>query len=124
MTKGTSPSAARVAASRYLEHVNSRQDMRPLFAEGAVLLEAGGDVVQGREAIGAYFERHLGGTTAILRPRSVVTEGDAIVLELEAQIDDSAWRLAAADHFTVDNDGLIARLVVYLRSPTAQPEPR
>ena len=108
------------AAARYLEHVNARHDMRPLFAEDAVFLAATGEVFHGRDAIGTYFDGHLSSIEPTLRARTIVADGDHAVMELELLVEGSAWHLAAADHFTVDEDGRITRLAVFGRPPRAE----
>jgi ketosteroid isomerase-like protein len=117
-----SASAAARAAASYLEHVNAGRDMRPLFAEDAVFLVVTGEVCEGREAIGAYFDGHLAATEPTLRARTIAADGDVAVMELELLVDGSRWHLAAADHFTVDGQGLITRLAVFGRPLPASPD--
>jgi hypothetical protein len=81
-----------------------------LFAEDAIFHDPRGGIQHGREAIRAFYDATLTGVEVVWDWGRVVVDGDHCWAELERD-----GRLLATDHFTLGPDGLITRMVVFLR---------
>lgn len=111
-------SPARTAVGRYLDLINSKRygDIASIFAPDAQFLAPTGDVIVGREAISAFY---TAGLEKIAPTRvwasSQVTEGNCSVIEISAQLPDELEHRTVVDHFTVNDQGEVIRMAVYLR---------
>jgi hypothetical protein len=111
------------AAYEYIRRTNRREfdTIGELFSEDALYCGPRGVVLRGRQAIGDFYAR----THPTFNPTAwivtTVTEGDSCVFEIEYRLDGAAIDDIGAviDHFTVDDDGLVKRFVVYVR-PSAE----
>jgi limonene-1,2-epoxide hydrolase len=111
-----SPSPAERAAERYVEvaTADGKGKLADLFAEDAVFHNPAGGIVSGREEIRAFYERFLRDYRPEFHIARMVASGDQCWIEL-ANGERSAPDLLAANHFEVNEDGLIARLAVFVR---------
>ena len=105
-----------IAAERY-------DELGTLFADDAVFLTPIGKVLRGPAEIGDFYKAFL----PTIKPRNVpitfIADGDECVMELvtATNLDDYAkYRLAAIDHFTVNKQGKIGHMVVFLRPQLPQ----
>jgi hypothetical protein len=111
-------SAAKTAVARYLELINAKRyaDIASIFAADAQFLAPTGEVVVGREAICDFYSA---GLERIAPSRvwasSQVTEGNRSVIEISAQLPDELEPRTVVDHFTVNDEGEVIRMAVYLR---------
>lgn len=114
-------------AQRYVDLTAAEKydQLGSLFAEDAVFVTPIGTVLRGAAEIGNFYATFL----PKLKPRNVpisfIADGNECVMELvtATNMDNYAkYRLAAIDHFTVNRQGKIRHMVVYLRpqSPQAQ----
>lgn len=94
-----------------------------LFADDATFVTPTGSVLHGSKAIGDFYMAFL----PTLKPRNVpisfIADGNECVMELvtATNMDNYAkYRLAAIDHFTVDKQGKIRHMVVFLRPQSLQ----
>ena len=111
-------SAARTFADTYVETVNrgAYSDLADLFAPGAVMLAPGAQVFEGREAIRAFYDGFLTTIKPSIRIATYVEHDCHCVYELEARIEgESEYALAAIDHATFDDTGLVTRFAVYTK---------
>ncbi len=111
------------AAQRYVDLINAGQYDRlgELFAPDAVFMTPTGAVLVGRDEIGKFYTGLLGSLRPAIVPISFIQDGRHCVMELAAatQMDGHGqYRLSAIDHFTMNDAGLIAHLIVYLRPGT------
>ncbi len=109
-------SAPREVADRYVEiaTADGKAALATLFASDATFHAPDGSVYRGREQIAAFYARHL----AVVVPqfhihRAVEAHRDCWVELANPPLDDPV--LLCSNHFTLDDDGLIARLAVFLR---------
>ena len=107
-------------AKTYVDRINAGQydQISSLFAPDAVFLTPTGQILTSREQIGQFYQKLLGRLQPAIVPISFIGDGRDCVMELVAatQLDKHArYRLSAIDHFTVNDAGLIAHMVVYLR---------
>jgi ketosteroid isomerase-like protein len=103
--------AARSAAERYVDTVNHRDLNRltSLFRPDAVLDHTLG-VHEGREAISAFYRDVIFAAEPVLTATSWSEQGDTCVVSLEGAVGGHVTN--TVDVFTVDPDGLIARLEI------------
>jgi ketosteroid isomerase-like protein len=103
--------AARSAAERYVDNVNRRDldRLTSLFRHDAVLDHTLG-VHQGRDAIGAFHRDVIFAAAPVVTATSWSEQGDTCVVSLEGAVGDHVTN--TVDVFTVDRDGLIARLEI------------
>lgn len=133
------PGPACKAAHRYdhLVRLHRYDEIASLFAEDAAWFMPTGAVTRGRAAIGQAFEAYLGDRRPIFRTDNYVDDGLCCVMEVSMMVrvdldgkvvlgpDGSAVIIPdgstetgvfvrrAIDHFTVDEAGLITRMIVY-----------
>ncbi len=117
-----------------------------LFTEDAVWYTPIGEVVRGRTAIKAFYAKFLNHRTPNVRADNFVEQGRFCAFELELKLDvdeqgkviiggpdgvgritpqpkageepsTGAWKRRAMDHFTVNEQGLVTRMIVY-NAPT------
>jgi hypothetical protein len=112
-------------AQRYVELIAAERydEVGTLFADDAVFVTPIGKVLHGSTEIGKFYAELM----PKLKPRNVpisfIADGDECIMELvtATNLDDFAkYRLAAIDHFTVNKQGKIRHLVVYLRPQSTQ----
>ena len=111
-------SAPRRAAERLVEYVNSEQFMSvgDLFAEDAVWLTPNnGPTITGRERIREHYNALISPMKPKIRIATYLEQGRECTFALEAAQPDGSYRLGAMDHFTLNDEGLIERFVVYVR---------
>jgi limonene-1,2-epoxide hydrolase len=108
------------AAKRYVAVAVSggKGALADLFSADAEFHNPRGHIVQGRDDIRAFYDGHLRNVTVVFRIGRSVAAGNSCWVELENVDPDGRASLVAANHFTVDDQGLITRLAVFLR-PTA-----
>lgn len=112
-------------AQRYLDLIAAgRYDqLGTLFAADAVFVSPVGKVLHGPAEIDDFYKAFL----PKIKPRNVpitfIADGDECVMELvtATTLDNYAkYRLAAIDHFTVNKQGKIGHMVVFLRPQSLQ----
>ena len=105
------------AAERYVAVATSGGGaaLADLFSDDAEFHNPRGGVVRGRESIRSFYADHLRGVTVAFHVGRSVAEGDSCWVELQGSDPDGQIRLIASNHFTVDEQGLITRLAVFLR---------
>ena len=115
----TTPSPARRAADHYVDMINANRfgAIEDLFASDATFLPPSGEVLKGRQEIGRFYREEAAQRIKGCRAVSFVQEGDKCVVELEPirKVPLALPFVARAiDHFTVDAEGKICRLAIYL----------
>lgn len=122
----TKPQSAEVTgescrvAKKYVDITNAGEyhKLGDLFAEDAVFMTPFGLVLEGRKTIGEFYSAKISDLKPDLVAVSYISEGRECIMELVAatSLDNHAvYRLSAIDHFTVNDEGLITNMVVYLR---------
>jgi hypothetical protein len=113
------------AAYEYIRRTNRREfdKIGELFSKDALYCGPRGVVLHGRQAIGDFYASNHPNLAPTAWIVTTVTEGDSCVFEIEYRLDGAAIDDVGAviDHFTVDDDGLVKRFVVYVR-PSASAE--
>jgi ketosteroid isomerase-like protein len=109
---------ARAAADAYIARVNARDldGLVELFAPEALLFAAGGQRLQGKEQIRAFYEGTVLVSAPSVRGVHFVHQEATCVMELEATTPaapDLTARLV--DVLTVGGDGRIVRLAIYMQ---------
>lgn len=101
---------------RYVEvaTADGKAALAELFAPDGIFHAPDGSVYRGREQIAAFYARHLATVVPEFHVHRAVEHGRDCWVEL-ANPPMDAPVLLASSHFTVDDEGLIARLVVFLR---------
>ena len=114
---------ARAAVHKYLELMNAGLygEVGSLFHDDAAFQAPTGEVLHGRVAIAAFYASAL----PRIRPVKVwassqVTEGPSSVIEISAILPDGPDVHTVLDHFTVDKQGLVTRLAVYVTAAELQ----
>jgi hypothetical protein len=107
-------------AQRYVDIINTKQygELKTLFATDAVFLTPVGKVLHGRQEIDAFYTSMVGSLAPDIVPVSFISDGAHCVMELVAQTRQEAGKghhLSAIDHFTVNAEGKITNMIVYLR---------
>jgi len=112
-------------AQRYVELIAAERydEVGTLFADDAVFVTPVGKVLHGSAEIRKFYADLM----PKLKPRNVpisfIGDGDECIMELvtATNLDNYAkYRLAAIDHFTVNEQGKIRHMVVYLRPQSMQ----
>lgn len=105
-------------AHRYVELINAGryEDVCELFAADGVFLNPLGQRLAGQSEITAFLLPHLRRQQPTMRVANCVEQGRECWAELEVRHgEDEAFRLAAANHFTLDADERVAEMRVFLR---------
>ena len=106
-------------ARHYIGFVNAGRysEIGDLFAEDALYLPPTGETINGREGIQVFYERFLGDLRPTFRIGHAAEQGADCAIELEAADRGKVgtYTLTAVDYFTVNSQGLISRMAVYLR---------
>lgn len=113
-------------AQVYVDRINAGQydKISGLFAADAVFLTPTGPILTSREEIGQFYRKLLGTLRPAIVPISFINEGRTCVMELAAatQVDNpTQYKLSAIDHFTMNDTGQIAHMIVYLRPQVTTP---
>ncbi len=106
----------RQIADRYvaIATADGKAALAALFASDATFHAPDGSVYRGREQIAAFYARHLATVVPRFHIHRAVEVGRDCWVELaNPPLDDPV--LLCSNHFTVDHDGFIARLAVFLR---------
>jgi hypothetical protein len=106
----------RITADRYVEVAlaDGKEALALLFAPDATFLAPDGGVYRGRDEIAAFYRRHLANVIPTFHIHRAVAYGNDCWVELADGSDEDPI-LLASNHYTVDEDGFITRLAVYLR---------
>jgi hypothetical protein len=113
-------------AQRYVDLMTAERydEVGKLFSDDAVFVTPTGKVLRGSAEIGAFYAEMMPRFKPRNVPISFIADGDECIMELVTAtiLDNFAhYRLAAIDHFTVNADGKIRHLTVYLRPQSVQP---
>lgn len=108
-------------AETYVERVRAGDfaGMAELFTEDAIVfppLRAAPAV--GREAIRHFYQNTIGKIAPKPVAVSIFGEGRECYMELSVQLEvdgEPRWALTTIDHFTLADNGLFSRMVVYVR---------
>jgi hypothetical protein len=114
------PIAANLVAQEYVRLLNEKEYTKivHLFAEGAEFIGQG-VCLSGRSALEDFYPRAINSLSPDrVSIQSSISEGNSCAIEIEAVyrdngVETSRW---ASDVFTVDSEGRIIRLAVYVRS--------
>ncbi|WP_149521112.1 hypothetical protein [Sphingomonas montanisoli] len=111
------PGSACDVADRYvtLQGAGRQDEITALFAPTASLLGISETVVRGRDQLTAHFSHAI---SRKVIPISFVDRGRECFMELASPRlgdDDGPYRLAAIDHFVLDQNNQIERLVIYIK---------
>jgi len=109
---------ARAAADAYISRVNERDldGLADLFAPDALLLAAGGQRLEGKDAIRAFYESTVLPSAPSVRGVHFVQQEASCVMELEATTSAAPGLVARlVDVLTVGGDGRIVRLAIYMQ---------
>ena len=109
-------SRPREVADRYVEiaTADGKAALATLFAPDGIFHAPDGTVYRGREQIAAFYARHLATVVPHFHIHRSVEAGQDCWVELaNPPLDDPV--LLSSNHFTVNDDGFIARLAVFLR---------
>lgn len=106
----------RATADRYVKiaTADGKERLATLFTPDAVFLAPDGHMYRGRQDIAAFYRRHLANVVPKFHIHRAVTTDRDCWIEL-ADGPDHDPTLLASNHFTVDEDGFITRLAVFLR---------
>ena len=112
-------------AQKYIEltAAGHYDQLGSLFSDTAIFVTPTGKVLHGSKAIGAFYMGFLPTLKPKNVPISFIADGSECVMELvtATNMDNYAkYRLAAIDHFTIDKNGKIMHMVVYLRPQSIQ----
>lgn len=120
---------ARATAEKYVALTRAGQydELGSLWAEDAVFNCPNGEIIRGRKDIGEFYSKFLRTITPDIRAARFADDEAAgvCVMELESRMSRDAeghWKtdpkadytLSAIDRFTVNSDGLITHMIVYL----------
>jgi ketosteroid isomerase-like protein len=126
-------------ANKYAEliRLGRYDEIGELWADDAVFYSPHGHVISGKSAIKAFYPRYLSTITPIIRAARPVmnASGDSCVVELEVRMrsdpsqtdpangpwktdEDAPFVRAAMDRFTLNSDGKIQEMIVYLAPPS------
>jgi len=123
-TESRTDTGACEVARRYIDAINQQRyaDLGDFFAPEALFLPPTGETLNGREAIQAFYQQFLGNVRPSFRIGHVFGSDRECVVELEAEDRQrpGVYTLTALDHFIVDAQSLVTRLVVYLRPAACQ----
>jgi hypothetical protein len=75
-------------------------------------------ILHGSKAIGAFYRNSLGRAVQTIIPISFIAGGNECIMELAAVTklgEETKYKLDAIDHFTMDEQGKIKHMVVFLR---------
>ena len=108
---------ALATAERYVAVATSggRGALADLFSADAEFHNPRGHIVRGRENIRSFYTDHLRDITVTFHMGRSLAAGDSCWIELQDHDPNGEVRLVASNHFTVDDEGLITRLAVFLR---------
>lgn len=109
-------SRPREVADKYVEiaRADGKAALATLFASDGIFHAPDGTVYRGREQIAAFYARHLATVVPHFHIHRSVEAGQDCWAELaNPPLDDPV--LLSSNHFTVNDDGFIARLAVFLR---------
>jgi SnoaL-like domain len=106
----------RQVVDRYVEiaTADGKAALAELFAPDGVFHAPDGSVYRGREQIAAFYARHLATVVPKFHVHRALEADQYCWVEL-ANPPIDAPVLLSSNHFTVDDDGLISRLAVFLR---------
>jgi limonene-1,2-epoxide hydrolase len=106
----------RATADRYVEvaTADGKEALATLFALDASFDAPDGATYRGRDQIAAFYRRHLANIVPAFHIHRAVVDGRHCWIELANEPSENPT-LLATNHFTVDDDGLIAQLTVFLR---------
>ncbi len=112
-------------AQRYVDLMTAERydEVGKLFSDDAVFVTPTGKVLRGSVEIGAFYAENMPKFKPRNVPISFIADGDECIMELVTAtvLDNFAhYRLAAIDHFTVNAEGKIRHLTVYLRPQSMQ----
>ena len=91
--------------------------MTQLFAPDATFHAPNGTIYHGRDEIAGFYREYLANRVPAFHIHRAVVEGDACWIEL-ADGSTADPLLRASNHFTIDDDGFIVRLAIFLRPQT------
>jgi SnoaL-like protein len=116
----TSSTVATLVAQEYVRLLNGKEYTKivQLFAEGAEFIGQGVSLT-GKAALEGFYPSAIGALSPDrVSIRSSVAQGQWCVVEIEAVYSENGSEINrwASDVFTVDSDGYITRLAVYVRS--------
>jgi hypothetical protein len=118
----TATDTSSTVAHRYVDYINPGRfgEVCDLFAPSGVFNNPYGQRLEGAEAIRQFLLPHLERQQARLRIARATAQGSQCWAELEVQDPASGeYTLVSANHFTVDGEGRITELRVFVR-PTPQ----
>jgi limonene-1,2-epoxide hydrolase len=106
----------RATADRYVAvaTADGKEALAELFTVEAVFHAPDGRIHRGRDEIAAFYRRHLANVVPTFHVHRAVVDGNQCWIELANGPEDNP-ALLASNHFTVDDDGRIEQLVVFLR---------
>ena len=109
--------APRQVADRYVEiaTADGKAALAELFAPDGVFHAPDGSVYRGREQIAAFYARHLATVIPTVPHPPRRGSGPATAGRSWPTLHSTIPVLLSSNHFTVDDDGFIARLAVFLR---------
>lgn len=105
-------------AERYVELINTGRyaELGALFAERGVFCNPTPERIEGASAIGTHFVAHLSARRPTMRVARQVVTAEECWAEMERLDPDTGdFELVSANHFSLDADGLVTQLVVFLR---------
>ena len=113
----------RATVDRYVEvaTADGKEALATLFALDATFQAPDGATYRGRDEIAAFYRRHLANIVPRFHIHRAVVDGHDCWIELaNGPADDPT--LLASNHYTVDDNGLIAQLAVFLRPQPKESE--
>jgi len=113
---------AQKVAERYFELINAHafDQVGSLFADDAIVLDPTGEVVRGKAAISARWgEDFARSGPERVALASIVSNDTVCAVEVSPHFagEDAPRSDMVIDHFSVNEEGKITRLAVYLRPP-------
>ncbi len=112
-------------AKTYVDLLNAQRwsEIAPLFAPDAVFLTPLNSVLRGRAEIDDLYRKSVPKHDFAIVPVSFTAEGSECFMELafkSAELGSDKYTLFDVYHFSLDPDGKIAQLIVYLRPNAAK----
>jgi limonene-1,2-epoxide hydrolase len=110
----------RATADRYvaIATADGKEALAELFTADATFHAPNGTIYHGREEIAGFYRKYLANIVPAFHIHRAVSEGCDCWIELADGTPDAPI-LRASNHFTLDDDGFIVRLAIYLRPQPA-----
>ena len=107
-----------VVAKSYVDLIDTQRfsEIGDLFTEDAVFVAPNGRILRGQAEIGKFYGTFMSQLRPQSIPLSFIADRQECVMELASRaLNAEHYILVAIDHFTVNDAGKIARMIVFIR---------